>query len=172
MDLLDRMLGHDRWTTALLLELSQDLTEEQLDRSFDIGHRTLRLTFGHMISAVGFWTAAMTGRPEEMREDERSLSVLIAEHERFYAAFAALARRMRDEGRLDETFVDWYGWPKSIGGTILNVPLHNERHRGDVLHILQRLGVSGLPDGDPQEWEYAINVVEPISPAESTQSRT
>ncbi|HEX5499170.1 MAG TPA: DinB family protein [Thermomicrobiales bacterium] len=162
MDLLDRMLGHDRWTTALLLEMCRGLTDVQLDQPFDIGHRTLRRTFGHMISAVRFWTAAMTGQPEEMREDERALAVLSEEHERSYAAFAALARRMHDEGRMDETFIDWYGWPKSIGGTILNVPLHNERHRGDVLHILQRLGVSGLPDGDPQEWEYATKVVEPI----------
>jgi uncharacterized damage-inducible protein DinB len=98
--------------------------------------------------------------------------VLIDEHERSYAEFAALARRMRDEGRLDETFVDWYGWPKTVGGTILNVAVHNERHRGEVLHILQRLGVCGLPDGDPQEWEYATKVVEPIAPAESTRLRT
>ncbi|MDQ3693668.1 MAG: DinB family protein [Chloroflexota bacterium] len=159
MDLLDRMLGHDRWTTARFLELSRGLTDEQLDQPFDIGHRTLRATFGHMISAVGFWTAAMAGPPVEMREDERPLAVLIDEHERSYAAFAALARRMHDEGRLAETFVDWYGWPKTFGGTILTVALHNERHRGEVLHILHRLGVLGLPDGDPQEWEYATDVL-------------
>ncbi|MBA2521302.1 MAG: DinB family protein [Chloroflexia bacterium] len=159
MDLLDRMLGHDRWTTARFLELSRGLTGEQLDQPFDIGHRTLRATFGHMISAVGFWTAAMAGQPDEMREDDRPLAVLIDEHERSYAAFAALARRIHDEGRLAETFIDWYGWPKTFGGTILNVALHNERHRGEVLHILQRLGLPGLPDGDPQEWEYAMEVV-------------
>ena len=27
-------------------------------------------------------------------------------------------------------------------------------HRGEVLHMLQRLGVPDLPDGDPQEWEH------------------
>ncbi len=122
MDLLDRMLGHDRWTTARFLELSRGLTGEQLDQPFDIGHRTLRATFGHMISAVGFWTAAMAGQPDEMREDDRPLAVLIDEHERSYAAFAALARRIHDEGRLAETFIDWYGWPKTFGGTILNAP--------------------------------------------------
>lgn len=155
MDLLERMLGHDQWTTARFLELSQGLTDAQLDQPFDVGHRTLRATFGPMISAVGFWTAAMGGQPAAMREDERPLAGLIDEHERSYAAFGALARRMQDEDRLDETFIDWYDWPKSVGGTILNVAMHNERHRGEVLHFLQRLGVVGLPDGDPQEWEYA-----------------
>ena len=169
MNLLERMLEHDRWTTARFLEVSRGVTDEQFVQPFDIGHRTLRATFGHMIAAVGFWTTAMAGPPEAMREDERSLAVLIDEHERSYAAFADLARRIHDANRLDETFVDWYGWPKTFGGTILNVALHNERHRGEVLHILQRLDVRGLPDGDPQEWEYAIGTVSPGVPPGNTQ---
>jgi len=52
MDLLDRLLGHDQWATDQLLELSRNLTDEQLDQSFDIGHRTLRATFEHMIFNV------------------------------------------------------------------------------------------------------------------------
>src|SRR5688572_16657515 len=49
MDLLDRLLGHDHWTTARLLELSRDLTDAHLDQPIDIGHQTLRETFDHMI---------------------------------------------------------------------------------------------------------------------------
>ncbi len=44
MDLLDRLLGHDHWTTERLLTLSQGLTDAQLDQAFDIGHRTVRAT--------------------------------------------------------------------------------------------------------------------------------
>jgi hypothetical protein len=44
MDLLDRMLGHDQWTTARVLGLSRDLTNAQLDQPFDVGHGTLRET--------------------------------------------------------------------------------------------------------------------------------
>ena len=54
MDLLDRLLGHDHWATTQLLELSRGLTDEQLDRDFDIGHRTVRETFDHLIYNIGF----------------------------------------------------------------------------------------------------------------------
>ena len=49
MDLLDRLLEHDHWATAQLLDLSRHLSDAQLDQEFDIGHRTLRDTFEHMI---------------------------------------------------------------------------------------------------------------------------
>jgi uncharacterized damage-inducible protein DinB len=158
VDILDRLLGHDQWTTARLLESSQELTEAQLDQPFDIGHRTLRATFDHMISAVDFWTTAMRGHPQPMHEYEndtpKSFEELIAWHERSYAAFSALARRLHDEKRLDEIFRDYHDYPQSIGATIIQVPLHNQQHRAEVLHILQRLGKVDLPDGDAQEWEH------------------
>jgi hypothetical protein len=45
MELLDRLLEHDRWATAQLQELSRVLTDTQLDQPFDIGHQTVRVTF-------------------------------------------------------------------------------------------------------------------------------
>ena len=155
MDVLDRLLGHDCWTTARLLELSRGLTDAQLDQPFDIGRRTLRATFDHMIINVGAWTALMAERPFDPQRDDRSLAALSERHERFYPAFAALARRLRDEGRLDDTFLDRYGIRQSFGGTVIQIILHNAGHRSEVLHILQRLGVPDLPNGDPQEWEHA-----------------
>jgi hypothetical protein len=41
MDILDRLLGHDAWTTRQLLLRCRDLTDAQLDREFDIGHRSV-----------------------------------------------------------------------------------------------------------------------------------
>ncbi len=52
MDLLDRLLGHDAWTTRQLLLRCRNLTDEQLDREFDIGHRTVRATLLHVIRNV------------------------------------------------------------------------------------------------------------------------
>jgi hypothetical protein len=52
MDLIDRLLGHDVWTTHQLLLRCRGLTDEQLDRDFDIGHRTVRATLTHIIRNV------------------------------------------------------------------------------------------------------------------------
>ena len=49
MDLLDRLLGHDAWTTRELLLRCRGLGDEQLDRTFPIGHGTLRATFEHTV---------------------------------------------------------------------------------------------------------------------------
>lgn len=154
MDLLDRLLGHDRWTTARLLELSRGLDDAQFDQPFDIGHRTLRATFDHMIFNVEAWTAEMDGRPIESLRDAGSLVALADRHERSFATFAAFARRAQDEERLDDTFVEEAGMRWTLGSTIAHIILHDAQHRADVLHILQRLGVSDLPEGDPLEWEH------------------
>ena len=159
MDLLDRLLEHDRWATDQLLDLSRGLTDAQLDQEFDIGHRTLRATLEHMIFNVGFWTALMTGQPVDAQRDDSSLAALSERHERSYATFAALARRFRDEQRLDDTFVDHYAARKSFGGTILHVVLHNAEHRTEALHILDRLRVPDLPEVDLGLWDYQMHNV-------------
>jgi uncharacterized damage-inducible protein DinB len=151
MDLLDLLLDHDRWATARLLDASGGLTDAQLDREFDVGHRTLRATFGHMIFNVPFWTAFLAGQPAD-----RSLAALSDHHARASAAFARVARRLRDEQRLGDTFVDHFGVRKSCGGTILMVVEHNEGHRFEALHILERLGVPDLPEVDLGVWEYLL----------------
>jgi uncharacterized damage-inducible protein DinB len=156
MDLLDRLLGHDDWATAQLLESSRGLTDAQLDREFAIGHRTLRATFAHTIFNVEAWTALMAGHPVEAPRDDRTLAALIERHESSYAAFAALARRMRDERRLDDTFVDHFAMPRSFGGAIVHVVLHNAEHRTEALHIIERLGVPELPEVDHGLWDIEV----------------
>jgi len=159
MDLLDRMLGHDRWATTQLLDASRGLSDAQLDQEFDIGHRTLRETYDHMIYVIDFWTALMNGQPAEhdrtTQSYDRSVPALIERHERFHAAFAAFARQAHDEGRLDDQFIDHYDYNQSLGATFIQVMHHNAQHRGEARHILERLGESGIRgDLDPQEWEH------------------
>ena len=63
LDLLDRLLEHDAWTTGRVLELAQNLTADQLERDFDIGHRTVRGTLLHMVANIETWTDLMAARP-------------------------------------------------------------------------------------------------------------
>jgi uncharacterized damage-inducible protein DinB len=162
MDLLDLLLDHDHWATRRLLDVSGSLTDAQLDREFDIGHRTLRATFGHMIFNVPFWTAFLAGQPAhegysaDTQPDDRSPAALIDHHERSYAAFAGAARRLRDEQRLEESFVDHHGVRKSFGGTVLMVVEHNAEHRTEALHILARLGLPDVPEIDLGVSNYMV----------------
>jgi uncharacterized damage-inducible protein DinB len=155
MDPLDRLLEHDNWATSSLMEVARGLTDEQLEQPFDIGHRTLRATFEHMIfDSVEVWTAEMAGQQLETPPDDRSMAALIDRYERSYSAFDAVARRARDEQRLDDTFVDHFGQPMTFGGAIFMIILHGEEHRTEARHILYRLGVPEVPEVDYGLWDF------------------
>ena len=64
MDLLDRLLGHDTWTTRQILLRCREV-ESELHRPFDVGHETLHATLVYMIGNVRVWTDLMRGAPVE-----------------------------------------------------------------------------------------------------------
>lgn len=159
MDLLDRLLAHDAWTTRQLLLQAQPLSDAQWTQPFDIGHVTLRATLEHMIYNVETWTALMNGdqNPGEQPTFEGlSPTELLDRHEAAMSAFTALAQRIRDSGSWDVLWVDILDDPpqaKSYGGAIGHVITHNMHHRSEVMHMLHRLGVEGVIEGDVLSWE-------------------
>jgi uncharacterized damage-inducible protein DinB len=162
MDILERLLGHDLWTTRQLLERCRPLTAEQLDRTFDVGHGSLRATWDHLIGNVETWTDLMSGGPLPEGHDEAAptLPVLAARYGLAAARFGALARALSAEVRLDELWTDVLDNPptrKSYGGAIVHVLTHSHAHRIEILHILARLGLTDLPEGDVLSWEAAAH---------------
>jgi uncharacterized damage-inducible protein DinB len=158
MDLLDRLLGHDRWTTAQLLERCRELQPEQWAEPFDLGHQTMAATFQHMIGNVRVWTDLMAARPVQQSSDEAPTTAddLIVQWQAVYDDFATLARGIADESRWDATYVDVLDnppRPKSFGGTIAHVITHNMQHRAEVIHMLTRLGLENVLEGDVLSWE-------------------
>jgi uncharacterized damage-inducible protein DinB len=112
-----------------------------------------------MIGNVRVWTDLMLER--EVRSSDGpadDVDALLAAWDAAYADFAAAAALLRDAGRLDDTYLDVLDSPpraKSIGGTIAHVITHNMHHRAELLHMLARLGLQGLPEGDVLSWEQA-----------------
>ncbi len=160
MDLLDRLLGHDAWTTRELLLRSQNLTDEQLDLQFDIGHRTARATFLHIIRNVEVWADLMSGQPVRRNQgdayDGRTIQGMIVRLDRAAADLAALARSVAQRDGWDERWVDYLDDPpkeKTYGGAIAHIITHSMHHRAQLLYMLRRLGVAGLPEGDVLSWE-------------------
>jgi uncharacterized damage-inducible protein DinB len=158
VDLLDRLLGHDAWTTRQVLLRCREV-ESELHRPFDLGHGSVYETLVHMIDNVQTWTNLMRGMltdSEESTWNGLTVDELIARHDAAYADFAALASMVRDAGRWDERWLDVLDDPpaeKSYGGAIAHVITHNMMHRGELLHMLSRLGVQDLLEGDVLSWE-------------------
>lgn len=72
MDILDRLLAHDTWTTRQLLVACQSLPDQLLDREFEIDHKSLRETFIHMIDNLEVWTDLLYERPVRRRRAVQS----------------------------------------------------------------------------------------------------
>src|SRR6188472_1956474 len=84
MDLLDRLLGHDKWTTDELLRRSQELSAGQWDQRFDIGWESVHRTFAHVIENERLWTELIASRNAEHVTDgwwDYSLAELTAAHD-------------------------------------------------------------------------------------------
>ena len=158
MDLLDRLLGHDLWTTAQLLERCRELHPVQWTQLFDVGHGTLEATFQHMIGNVCVWTDLMAGRSGQASAVQHGATAdaLLAAWPLAYADFATLARQVADANRWDATYVDVLDDPprsKTFGGTIGHVITHNMQHRGEIIHMLTQLGLENVLEGDLLSWE-------------------
>ena len=156
MNMLDRLLAHDFATTQELLHRCLDLSDAEMDREFDIGWKTLRKTFNHMIRNIEVWTDLMIERPARPVSNEVSVEQLLYRLEQSYTEFAEFARRIESEGRLSDLWTDVLDDPpaqKSFGGAIGHVITHNMHHRAEMLHIMTRLNMQHVPEGDLMGWD-------------------
>jgi len=155
MNLLDRLLQHDAWTTRLLLLRAADLSDDRLDRDFDLGLRNLRDTFEHVIRNMEVWTDLMNGSQARQR-DGASIDELLSRLDSAALDLAELAVRIESRDAWDELWTDTHDTPpttRTFGGAIAHVITHSMHHRAQLLYMLRRLGVVDLPEGDVLSWE-------------------
>ena len=175
MDILERLLGHDAWTTGQLLERCRELMPAQMQQRFDIGHENLLDSFDHLIGNIEVWTDLMLQHPmpiyaAEVQAERETLEGMIARYEVASHVFGKLALQLAAEQKLDECYSDFLDDPprlKSFGGTIAHVLTHNHSHRTEIIHMLTHLGVKDVIEGDVLGWESVLRAnaeAEPPTP--------
>jgi uncharacterized damage-inducible protein DinB len=160
MTILERLLRHDAWTTRSLLTQSADLPDAALDREFDIGHRSLRRTFIHIVVNMECWCDLMTGAPQRCNEKgARPIDTIAALTDRLdmvAGQLLALGKSVEEEKREDEFFEDYLDEPprrKPLGAGLVHIATHGMHHRAQCLYIMRQLGVRNLIEGDALSWE-------------------
>ncbi|HYE17472.1 MAG TPA: DinB family protein [Tepidisphaeraceae bacterium] len=160
MTMTERLCRHDAWTTRALLVLAQDLPDESLDRAFDVGHRTLRRTFAHVVANMECWHDLMAGRPQRAWDASRgrpdSIANLIIRLDTVAADLLRLATEFDTIG--DADFTDYLDRPprrKPLGAGLLHVATHGMHHRAQCLYLMRMLGVPNLIEGDALSFEAA-----------------
>ena len=161
MTILDRLLGHDAWTTRQLLLRCRELSDEQRSRPFDIGRRSLLGTFEHLIACMESHTDLLLGRRTQehylatkaLRDDE-SVDGMLTRLTIVAKDFAEVAARVEREGRADEMVTNaGNGNKRSLGGVIAHLITHSMHHRAQILYIMEQLGVPNVIEGDALGWE-------------------
>jgi AraC-like DNA-binding protein len=167
MDLSDRLVEHEHWHTARLLEQAATLPDAALDRharpgfvvhDFEGPEPDLRSMLERLIFTKEVWTAAIGGRDIPPR-DERSIAALQARLAAVQPQFAALVRRIRDRNEWDDAFVDALCTPPvsfTFGSVIAHILTVSMIRRQTVIGVLRELGVSRPETRDPIEWERLI----------------
>jgi uncharacterized damage-inducible protein DinB len=156
MTILERLLEHDAWTTRSLLTLSADLSDAALDREFDIGHRSLRRTFVHIIANMECWCDLMTAQPQRPRSPGNSIAALTERLDIVAGELRALGKNVDAENRQDDFFTDYLDdlpRKKPLGAGLVHLATHGMHHRAQCLYIMRLLGVKNLIEGDAIGWE-------------------
>lgn len=155
MDILDRLLAHDTWTTRQLLLTCATLPDDKLDEEFDIDHRSLRKTFAHIIENMEIWTDLLCERPVQ-NQTKDSIPDLLARLTQISREFANVARKIARENRYDDCFIDILDIPprpKTFGGTIAHLLTHSMHHRAQIMFLMEKVGLKEHIEGDLLSWE-------------------
>ena len=167
MDLSDRLVEHDHWHTARLLEQAATLSDDALDRAvrpglivhdFEGPEPDARTMLERIVFTKEVWTAAIGGRDIPAR-DERSIPALQSRLAAVQPQFTALVRRIRDRNEWDDAFVDALCTPPvsfTFGSVIAHILTIGVVRRHTVVDVLRELGVRDVETRDPIEWERLV----------------
>jgi AraC-like DNA-binding protein len=168
MDLTDRLIDHDHWHTARLLEQAATLSNEALDRhvrpgmivhAFEGPEPDVRTMLERIVFTMEVWTAAIGGRDIPSHKD-RSIAALQTRLAEVQPQFAALVRRIRDRNEWDDVFVDALCTPPvsfTFGSVIAHIMTASVIRRHTVVGVLRELGVKDPEMRDPIEWERLVS---------------
>jgi uncharacterized damage-inducible protein DinB len=159
MTILQRLLQHDARTTRVLLEQCADLPDAALDREFDIGHKSLRKTFVHIVANMECWCDLMTAEPQRLAsraKRDNTIGELLDRLDIVAGQLLALGNKIVAEKREDDFFIDALENPprqKPFGAGLVHVATHGMHHRAQCLYIMRQSGMKNLIEGDAVTWE-------------------
>ncbi len=162
MNLLVRMVEHHVWLAGELVEHAARLDDAALDAPINLSvegiddNPTIRSLISRLIGQMDMWNNVIASRDYDWEvERHESIAGMRSRLRSAGDAFLAEVRRVVDEGRLDETFVNASCDPPEVytyGGLIAHVLTFAAHRRTLVLGALASAGITDLGSGDPRKW--------------------
>ncbi|MGD1916500.1 MAG: DinB family protein [Phycisphaerales bacterium] len=148
------LLAHSRSADEELLAACRPLTDEQLDRPFEMGPGTLRKLLMHNLGAVRIWADIYRGgETRPWLPDEGMLDVPGMERTAtaLHDEWVELASRF-DLGEMIERTFDGTTRRHTRAHIIAHVTTHSVHHRAQAINMLRQMGVEQRPTGSVLSW--------------------
>lgn len=153
IDTVGFYLRYSDWAQDRVLRAAAALSDEQLDRNFEIGIGTLRETLAHIRDAEQWWLTNWTKGPGELFPEsasQESVEAIASSLRNIRAARNNLLQSMTDEAlakRVDTTPRPGMIRSFPLGVTMLQICHHGTHHRAQAVNMLRHVG-AGVPAMD------------------------
>ena len=162
MNLLVKMVEHHVWLTGEMVDRAARLADDVLDTPIVISVEgvdddpSLRKLLSRLVGQLAMWNAVLAMRDYDWSvEQHESVQSMRRRLGTEGPTFLEHVRRVSEEGRLDETFVDAQCTPTEVfthGGMIAHVLTFAAHRRTLVAGALIDAGITDLGAGDPRLW--------------------
>ncbi len=135
------------WARDKLMALAAELSDDQLDRPFEIGPGSLRATLGHLYGAERIWFERWQNAEQPQFPRSRDVEAVNALWQAWrglaHARNAYLAGLAADDFCRDVAYTDATGETHAfrLGDLMLHVCNHGFHHRAQALNMLRHAGV-------------------------------
>lgn len=138
--------AYDEWAQHIVLGVAEQLSDEQLDRKFDLGIGTIRGTLAHIRFAEHWWLECWTIGPDNpfpempptisVRDLRQLTDETFAGRRAFFAKLSDgdLRRFVKAQPR-PGTYREF-----ALGVTILQTGFHGTHHRAQIVNMLRHVG--------------------------------
>lgn len=161
---LRALFVHNDWARDKLMQLTSKCTDEQLDRRFEMGQGTLRVTLHHLWEAEQAWLDRWLENANPVNTEFEagiSMSLLWEQFRRTTGDRNEFLDRIGDQGLSQRvSYALRTGQTRSapIGDMVLHVCNHGIHHRAQALNMIKLVGI------DPPGLDYIYMKLEPSPP--------
>ncbi len=144
MSVLRTLFAHNDWARDKVMELASPMSDEQLDRPFEMGPGSLRRTVQHMWACEQHWLNRWRGMAGLGTEPNLAMDVLWDRFRKTAVERDALFDSVGEPGfsnKISFTADSGETHTFPLGDMVLHVSNHGVHHRAQALNMLRRLGV-------------------------------
>lgn len=150
LQMIRRLFSYSDWANGALLSAARTLTDDALDRPFDMGVGSLRRTLIHLYNGEFVWFHRWQEKLETPwpGEDERvSVATIEERFRRVWAERDAYLLTLTDEKLAAKTrYRDSYGnlYRTVLSDMLMQTCVHSTHHRAQAANMLRQLGAGSI----------------------------